>query len=185
MHKEELEHIDYMSINTTLRNKSTNFDTILKEYLTTNHRHNLNDTLQDQLKNLELHIFLCKHVISNIETKFNIINKNIESSLTTVPTKDKSNTKTNTKPNAKKLDSDVIKQVNIKVNNNIKLLLNLDNVELTINQLNKHLNQYCINNNLIKCKHVILNTELKKICKCKKDKILIDELINYIKFKVV
>ena len=71
-------------------------------------------------------------------------------------------------------------------NNNIKVFFNINsssvisNNKILVSELNKKINEYLLENKLIKDKKVYLNKELKTLLKTKKRIIGLDEILNHI-----
>jgi hypothetical protein len=172
-----------------------------------------NILLTKQLNEITASINIIKSSIIEVETHFNCIKNCIKNNIKInhnticIPNKNKNNKNNNNKNNKntsitksdtsdKDNDESTLKlkkrPINkIFVNKNIvKLdgayveLLSLESDEIEIKVLNCKLNTYLTDNKLIKDKYVILNKSLKKLLKTRKQKIYIDDILNYIKYEV-
>lgn len=148
---------------------------------------NVNDDnilLTKQLNEITASINIIKSSILEVETRFNCIKNKI-----CIQKKNKDNTKKDNNESTLKLK----KQPKHKIVSNkhiVKLdstyidFLSLESDEIEIKILNCKLNAYLTANKLIKDKYVILNKPLKTLLKTRKQKIYIDDILNYVKYEV-
>lgn len=135
------------------------------------------DNIIIKLNEYENDIKLLKNAILVLETNFTKIKKDIIN----INKKENKKKPKNVKNN---IEKNVIKKTAI-LSNKVKMFFNIDiedtnNNEILISKINKKINEYLVNNDLIKNKKIYLNKELKKLLNTKKRIIVLDNILNTI-----
>ena len=132
-------------------------------------------------------IKLVKNAILVLEKNFSKVKNDI------IKTYNKESKVNNNKPNKKNIKKTkyiMFKKSSITLSNKVKDFFNINDInnydsidsnnKILVSELNKIINVYLIEKDLIKYKKVYLNKELKMLLKTKKGMIELDELLNII-----
>ena len=144
------------------------------------------DTIIIKIYEFEKDIELLKHAISVLDKNFKSIKTEILKTYTKEYTSNEKKRKVEKKKREKEKNTTIFKKVKIQLSNDIKnFFFDNNNKEdsndtFLILELNKKINAYLIEKDLIKNKKIYLNKELKNLLKTKKRIINLDEILNII-----